>query len=118
MSGTNHDTIRQFSGKSSGVRLHNVTKIFSQIDKKGEFVAVNSVNLDIRDGELVTLLGPSGCGKTTTLRMISGFEYPTAGEIFIGSKDVAAFLPIEGVVLGFQSSHCSASSIWLTSPTA
>jgi iron(III) transport system ATP-binding protein len=104
MSGTNHDTIRQFSGKSSGVRLHNVTKIFPQIDKKGEFVAVNSVNLDIKDGELVTLLGPSGCGKTTTLRMISGFEYPTSGEIFIGSKDVANIPPNKrGLSMVFQS---------------
>ena len=104
MSSTNQESIRQFSAKSSGVRLTNVTKRFAQIDKKGEFTAVNNISLDIQDGELVTLLGPSGCGKTTTLRMISGFEFPTTGEIFIGDKDVANVPPNKrGLSMVFQS---------------
>ena len=45
----------------------------------GDFVAVTSSNLTIRDGDFFVLLGPSGCGKTTTLRMIAGLEYPTHG---------------------------------------
>ncbi len=53
---------------------------------KGTFLAVDSVDLKVREGELVTLLGPSGCGKTTTLRMISGFQVPTSGEIRIDGE--------------------------------
>src|SRR5262245_41354089 len=55
---------------------------------KGEINAVDDVSLDVRPGELLTLLGPSGCGKTTTLRMIAGFQEPSAGRILIGGRDV------------------------------
>ena len=52
----------------------------------------------------MTLLGPSGCGKTTTLRMISGFEYPTSGNVFIGDRDVAKIPPNKrGISMVFQS---------------
>jgi spermidine/putrescine transport system ATP-binding protein len=64
------------SGRSS-IELRDVSKLF------GEVLAVNGVSLDVRQGEFLTLLGPSGCGKTTTLRMIGGFELPSAGEIYI-----------------------------------
>ncbi len=64
------------------VRFENVVKRF------GEVVALRSLTLDIRPGELVTLLGPSGCGKTTTLRLIAGLEAPSAGKILIGGEDV------------------------------
>lgn len=66
-----------FNKKSSSVVLKNVTKIFQQPDTGKDFVAVDSINLEIQDGEMVTLLGPSGCGKTTTLRIIAGFETPS-----------------------------------------
>src|SRR5690606_31856921 len=49
--------------------------------------------LDVHEGEFLTLLGPSGCGKTTLLRLISGFEDPTAGSIFIDNKDVNGLPP-------------------------
>ena len=49
----------------------------------GAVPAVKSVDLAIEDGEFVVLVGPSGCGKTTTLRMVAGFEDPSAGEIRI-----------------------------------
>lgn len=62
------------------VVLKDVTKKF------GNFVAVNSVSLEIKDGEFVVLVGPSGCGKTTTLRMIAGLEEVTQGEIYIGGR--------------------------------
>lgn len=65
------------------VELRHVTKKF------GEFVAVDNVDLQIRDGEFFSLLGPSGCGKTTNLRMIAGFEQPTVGEIYIKGQQVA-----------------------------
>jgi spermidine/putrescine transport system ATP-binding protein len=54
-----------------------------------EVVAVDGIDIDIRPGEFYSLLGPSGCGKTTTLRMLAGFEQPTAGQIFIDGVDVA-----------------------------
>ena len=54
----------------------------------GQVTAVKDDSLEVRPGELLTLLGPSGCGKTTTLRMIAGFQEPSAGRIFIGDRDV------------------------------
>ena len=50
--------------------------------------AVKNLSIDIRDGEILTLLGPSGCGKTTTLRMVAGLEHPDAGDIFFGEQSV------------------------------
>ena len=55
--------------------------------------AVENVDLRIRDGEFFTLVGPSGCGKTTTLRLIAGFEAPTAGAIRFGGRDVSGVPP-------------------------
>ena len=94
----------KLGNKSSEVILKNITKIFRQPDTGKEFTAVNNVDLTVNDGEMVTLLGPSGCGKTTTLRMIAGFEYPTSGNIIIGSKDVAKIPPNKrGISMVFQS---------------
>ena len=59
------------------IELRNVSKKF------GGVTAVNDVNFSVKEGELVALLGPSGGGKTTVLRMISGLEMPTGGDIFI-----------------------------------
>ncbi len=96
--------LRRFSGKSSGVEMRDITKIFPTPEGTGETIAVNHINLEVADGELVTLLGPSGCGKTTTLRMISGFEYPSAGQIFIAGRDVANVPPDKrGISMVFQS---------------
>jgi iron(III) transport system ATP-binding protein len=71
------------------VTLKHITKIFKDPNNAAkEFTAVKDVNLDVHEGEMVTFLGPSGCGKTTTLRVISGFESPTAGEVWISGKMV------------------------------
>ena len=64
------------------IQLKQVEKVF------GDVHAVKPVDLTIQDGEFVVLLGPSGCGKTTTLRMISGLESVTTGNIYIGDRDV------------------------------
>jgi len=56
----------------------------------GNDLAVDDLSLDIEPGEFFSLIGPSGCGKTTTLRMIAGFEEPTAGSILLDGTDVAA----------------------------
>src|SRR6187399_1676974 len=69
------------------VELRNVTKRF------GNFVAVENVTLKVQAGEFLTLLGPSGCGKTTLLRMISGFELPTEGEVWLDGVDVTNVPP-------------------------
>jgi spermidine/putrescine transport system ATP-binding protein len=69
------------------VALRGVTKRF------GALTAVDDLDLELASGEFFTLLGPSGCGKTTTLRMIAGFERPSAGEIRIEGEDVAALPP-------------------------
>ena len=60
--------------------------VFNEVDKVYEngFHAVDSLSLDIRDGEFLVLVGPSGCGKTTALRMVAGLEEITGGELFIG----------------------------------
>ena len=69
------------------VTLEGVTKRF------GKTVAVDSVDLEVKPREFISLLGPSGCGKTTTLRMVSGFEQPTRGRILISGVDTTGVPP-------------------------
>ena len=78
---------------SKSVRLESVTKIFKDTQSGQLVPAVDDVSFDIAPGELVTLLGPSGCGKTTVLRMLSGFETPTSGRVFIDGTDVTDVPP-------------------------
>jgi putative spermidine/putrescine transport system ATP-binding protein len=73
----------------AAVRLEGVGKRF------GEVVAVRGLDLDVVDGEFFSMLGPSGSGKTTTLRMIAGFEAPTAGRILLHGHDVTGRPPFE-----------------------
>ncbi|MQX37508.1 ABC transporter ATP-binding protein [Roseospira navarrensis] len=80
------------------IEIDDVVKTF------GEFVAVDHVSLTIREGELFALLGGSGCGKTTLLRMLAGFERPTAGRILIGGQDMTHVAPYDRPVnMMFQS---------------
>ena len=72
--------------KQDFVSLKGITKVFGA--GADEVVAVDSVDLEVREGELVTLLGPSGCGKTTTLRMIAGFELPTEGDMYVDGERI------------------------------
>jgi len=80
------------------VHLRGVTKRF------GRVVAVDSIDLDVEDGEFMVLLGPSGCGKTTTLRLIAGLEKPDSGKIYFGDRDVTMLPPRKrNVSMVFQS---------------
>ena len=90
------------------VRLEGITKVFGN-DAAGRrvaasiqaatgvasLVAVDHIDLDVRDGEFFSMLGPSGSGKTTTLRMIAGFELPTEGRILLHGVDVSQQPPFE-----------------------
>jgi ABC-type Fe3+/spermidine/putrescine transport system ATPase subunit len=69
------------------VELVGVTRRF------GDVVAVDGIDLAVRQGEFLSLLGPSGCGKTTTLRLVAGFERPDEGEVRIGGRDVSRLPP-------------------------
>jgi multiple sugar transport system ATP-binding protein len=82
----------------SGVVFSKVRKTF------GDFTAVAELDLEIREGEFVSLLGPSGCGKTTTLRMLAGLEFPSSGEIRIGDRVVNDLPPGQrDIAMVFQS---------------
>ena len=86
------------SNQSGFIRLRCVSKHF------GDFIAVDNVNLEIGKGELFSILGGSGCGKTTLLRMLAGFETPTAGSIEIDGLDITNLPPYERPVnMMFQS---------------
>ena len=69
--------------------LDGVTKRF------GDVTAVEDINLTVRAGEFFSFLGPSGSGKTTCLRMIAGFEQPTAGSIVLQGRNVAGLPPYD-----------------------
>ena len=80
------------------VEFQKVRKTF------GKFTALHGLDLTIESGEFVALLGPSGCGKTTTLRMLAGLEFPTAGDILIGGRRVNDTPPGDrDIAMVFQS---------------
>ncbi|RJT05279.1 ABC transporter ATP-binding protein [Halococcus sp. IIIV-5B] len=80
------------------VTLNNVTKRYDDI------VAVDDMNLEIPDGEFVTLVGPSGCGKSTTMETVAGLTIPTEGEIYIGDREVTNLPPKDrGIAMVFQN---------------
>jgi spermidine/putrescine transport system ATP-binding protein len=81
------ETVQTAVAAEYDIRLIGLTKRFDDV------VAVDDLSLEIERGRFFALLGPSGCGKTTTLRMIGGFEEPTAGRIELGGVDVAPLPP-------------------------
>lgn len=83
---------------SVSLTLKNICRRY--VKDNEEFLAVNDVNLEVRPGEFLTFLGPSGCGKTTTLRMIAGFETPSAGQILVDGQDIT-HVPANERGLGF-----------------
>ncbi len=79
------------------IELRSLTKRF------GNLTAVDTIDLDVSEGEVLCLLGPSGCGKTTTLRMVAGLEAATEGDIHVGGKRVNDLAPRDrNVAMSFQ----------------
>ncbi|NLX82309.1 MAG: ABC transporter ATP-binding protein [Clostridiales bacterium] len=80
------------------IRLEDITVKFN------EFVALDNINVQVKEGEFFTFLGPSGCGKTTTLRVIAGFIQPASGKVYVRGEDITP-VPIEERNIGivFQS---------------
>ena len=82
----------------AGIKLRQVTK------KYGSLNVLNSIDLDVADGEFLTLVGPSGCGKSTTLRIIAGLETQTTGDVEIDGALVNEVRPsLRDLAMVFQS---------------
>ena len=79
------------------IELTNLSKRY------GTLTAVDAIDLDVQDGEVLCLLGPSGCGKTTTLRMVAGLEHASGGDVLLDGKQVNELSPRErNVAMSFQ----------------
>ena len=84
----------------ASIKYDNAERLYPGADKP----AVDSLNLDIEDGEFLVLVGPSGCGKSTSLRMLAGLEEVTSGKIMIGDRDVTHLPPKErDIAMVFQN---------------
>src|SRR5580700_9785739 len=81
------DTVGDYALANNVVELRGVYKSIHDHE------ILHDINLQVREGEFLTLLGPSGCGKTTLLRLISGFEDATVGQVFIDNHDVSGLPP-------------------------
>jgi sulfate transport system ATP-binding protein len=84
-----------------GITVRNATKRF------GDFVALDDVSIDVRDGSLTALLGPSGSGKSTLLRVIAGLEEPDSGQVVIADQDMTR-VPVQDRNVGFCFQHYAA----------
>ncbi len=76
---------------SIAIQVNQVSKIFDQ--DKDKVIALDNVSVEIGENEFFTLLGPSGCGKTTLLRLIAGFEHPSAGDILLNGEAISHLPP-------------------------
>jgi iron(III) transport system ATP-binding protein len=87
---------------TAALHIRDLAKTFAA--KDGKVAALAGVSLEVREGELFTLLGPSGCGKTTTLRCVAGFEQPTSGSISFRGEDFTSVPPFRrNIGMVFQS---------------
>lgn len=87
---------RQVEEGESFIHIRNLTKVYKRDEK--ETVAIENFDLDIKKGELISIVGPSGCGKTTILRMIAGLLEPTSGSIDIAGRPCTKPGPDRGMV--------------------
>ncbi len=77
----------------NAIEVRGVRKVFGT--GEAQVAALDTVSVSIRENEFFTLLGPSGCGKTTLLRLIAGFDFPSAGEILLYGQDIAPLPPFK-----------------------
>ena len=84
-------TDEPWRGKPIAIEAQGVTKVYGAGHER--VVALDTVDVSIRENEFFTLLGPSGCGKTTLLRLIAGFEHPTSGRILLHGEDISPLPP-------------------------
>jgi NitT/TauT family transport system ATP-binding protein len=77
--------------------LHDVSKEFISVEG-GEVQAIEDINIQIEEGEFLSIIGPSGCGKTTLLRIIAALERPTKGEVVFHNKDQKNIHPTIGLI--------------------
>ena len=84
--------------RGKDIKIAGIRKDFGAVS------VLKGIDLDVRQGEFLTLLGPSGCGKSTLLRLIAGFDLPTSGSLEIGGRDVTYLVPKERqIAMVFQS---------------
>ena len=81
------------NGVVNAIEARQVSKVFGTGDQR--VTALDDVSVNIRQNEFFTLLGPSGCGKTTLLRLIAGFDQPTAGSILLMGEDISLLPPYQ-----------------------
>ena len=86
-------------GAACAVKMENVTKRF------GKVVANNAINLELHEGEILSLLGENGSGKTTLMNMLSGIYFPDEGQIYIHDKPVTIASPKDAFALGIGMIH-------------
>ncbi len=80
------------------IAVRALRKRFMDIAQQKEIVALDGIDLDIGDYELLTILGPSGCGKTTLLNVVAGFEHATSGKVMLDGQPIRSPGPDRGVV--------------------
>ena len=85
--------------KPIAIQLKNITKTF------GEVIANKNVDMDVRKGEILSVLGENGSGKTTLMNMIAGIYYPDEGQIYIDGEEVSIRSPKDSFALGIGMIH-------------
>ena len=92
------------ASKTAAATRAPLLSISKVVKHYGDVLAVEGVDLTVRDGEILTILGPSGSGKTTLLKMVAGFELPDAGSIELAGRDITDATPASrGIGMVFQS---------------
>ncbi len=108
------------------LEIKNVTKIYPT--KKGPFTVLDDVNLIVNQGEFICVIGHSGCGKSTLLNMVSGFNFPTSGQVLLEGQPITKPGPDRMVVFqnyallpwltAFENIYLAVSAVYADQPTA
>ncbi|MBV8642124.1 MAG: ATP-binding cassette domain-containing protein, partial [Verrucomicrobia bacterium] len=85
--------------EGASLRVKDVTKVFAARDSTAErMLALDAMSFAVAPGELVSIIGPSGCGKSTLLRLIGGLDFPTSGELYVGTEAITGPSSERGLV--------------------